>query len=250
MSDDTHVLESLPGYAIGSLDEAEAQLVAEHIAGCVICRQEWKAFQAIAEQFASLLPDASPPPELRERLIDQVERLGQRPSLPSPRVAQPTKRKPEARRSWRPSLSFGGIVGLFLIAVLAVSNLFLWQRFQHLELITGSNGMRAIALQSSDGAPRASAFIVIGADGLNGVLVVDQMPPLEASKEYQLWLVRDGENTSAAVFPVDQSGYRGVRVKAPESLLLYSSVHVTIEPAGGSVSPTGEDVLRGSLFNP
>src|ERR687884_1330920 len=117
MSDDKHVLEFLPGYAIGSLDEAEAQLVAEHIAGCVICRQEWKAFQAIAEQFASLLPDVAPPPDLRQRLLDQVEHLEKGPSVPSPRVAPPAQRKPEARWSWRPSLSFGGIFGLFLILV-------------------------------------------------------------------------------------------------------------------------------------
>jgi anti-sigma-K factor RskA len=82
------------------------------------------------------------------------------------------------------------------------------------------------------------------------VLVVDQMPPLEAGHEYQLWLVQDGQSTSGAVFAVDESGYRGVRIAAAESLLEYASVRVTIEPAGGSAAPTGEQVLGGSLFNP
>jgi len=62
--------------------------------------------------------------------------------------------------------------------------------------------------------------------------------------------MRAGQDTSAAVFAVDESGYRGMRIEASESLLTYSSVKVTIEPAGGSVQPTGEQVLGGSLFNP
>jgi hypothetical protein len=55
---------------------------------------------------------------------------------------------------------------------------------------------------------------------------------------------------SAAVFSVDESGYRGMRIEAPESLFTYLAVRVTIEPTGGSAQPAGEEVLRGSLFNP
>jgi anti-sigma-K factor RskA len=245
MSDDIHVLESLPAYAIGSLDDPEAQEVAKHIAACLICRKELDAFQAVADQLALAVPDASPSADLRQRLIDRVRSLDEKPLL-----ALPSSNKPAAKWSWKPLLSFGAVIGLLLIVVLAASNLFLWQKIGHLSVLSGANGMRAIALQSSAVAPLSSAFIVIGADGQNGVLVVDHMPPLQAGKEYQLWLVRDGKNASAAVFSVDPSGYRGVRVQAPESLLLFSSVRVTIEPAGGSASPTGEEVLSGSLFNP
>ena len=110
--------------------------------------------------------------------------------------------------------------------------------------------MRAIALQNTDAAPNASGFVVIGADGDNGVLVVDELPALDAQNEYQLWLVRNGSSTSGAVFSVDESGYRGMRIEAPQTLLVYSSVRVTIEPTGGSAHPTGEQVLVGSLFNP
>jgi anti-sigma-K factor RskA len=41
-----------------------------------------------------------------------------------------------------------------------------------------------------------------------------------------------------------------MRIEAPESLLTYAGVIVTVEPAGGSPEPTGEQVLTGSLFNP
>src|SRR5688500_20220506 len=100
--------------------------------------------------------------------------------------------------------------------------------------------MRAIALQNPDAALAASGFVIVRADGEDGVLVVDELPKLDAQREYQLWLVRNGSTTSGAVFSVDESGYRGMRIEAPQSLLTYSSVLVTIEPVGGSVEPYGE----------
>lgn len=147
-------------------------------------------------------------------------------------------------------LPVGALAGLALILLLAFSNLLLWQRLTNLEVLTGPLGMRSIALQNTEAAPTASGFVVMGADGLNGVLVVDKLPQLDATREYQIWLVRDAMSKSGGVFSVDESGYRGMRLEATESLLTYSSVWVTIEPAGGSPDPTGEQVLNGSLHNP
>ena len=92
--------------------------------------------------------------------------------------------------------------------------------------------------------------MVMGADGENGVLVVDHLMPLDEYHEYQIWLVKNGQSMSAGTFVVDEDGYRGMRITAPDSLLTYSDVYVTLEPLGGSVTPTGDWVLKGSLFNP
>jgi len=163
---------------------------------------------------------------------------------------EPARTQPERIRSARRFVPVGGMIGGLLILVLVISNLVLWQRLNHLEVLSGPLGMRAIALQNTDSAPQASAFVIMSADGLEGVLVVDELPPLDAQHEYQLWLERNGNHTSAAVFPVDEHGYRGMRIEAPQTLLEYSSVRVTIEPTGGSDIPTGDIVLDGSLFNP
>ena len=109
--------------------------------------------------------------------------------------------------------------------------------------------MRAVALQNTTAVPEASAIVIISADGKNGVLVVDQLETLSENQEYQVWLERDSTETSGGLFGVDEDGYRGMRIVAPESLLTYSSVRVTIEPKGGSSRPTGPEVLKGSLFN-
>ena len=238
MMEEMHVLESLPAYALGSLDDSEAKMVAQHLAGCHICRSELQAFQEVAGKIALTAPQAELSGDLKPRLIERIHNLNQ------------SQKRPER---WHPSgrlIPIGAMVSLVLIATLAVSNLLLWQRLDQMEVLAGPLGMRAIALQNTEAAPTASGFVIVSADGEEGVLVVDELPKLDAQREYQVWLVRNGSTTSGAVFAVDESGYRGMRIEAPQSLLEYSLVFVTIEPVGGSVEPNGEQVLAGSLFNP
>jgi anti-sigma-K factor RskA len=91
----------------------------------------------------------------------------------------------------------------------------------------------------------------VGADGRNGAIIVDKLPPLDPeTEEYQLWLIRDGEHTSGAILAVDEMGYGGRRVSAPDNLLTYTTVRMTIESLGGSPNPTGEVVLVGTLTSP
>lgn len=237
MSKDDHVLESLAAYALGCLDEAEDWQVSDHLVGCHICRTELHSFQMVADQLALAAPDAAPPGELKQRLLERVESL---------HSARP---KPVQKRFLQRLQPFSVAFSLLVIVALIVTNLLLWQRVNQLGVLAGPQGMRAVALQSSNLTPNAGGFVIISADGQNGVLVVDQMPPLKSERTYQVWLILDDHSTSGAVFSVDEEGYRGVRLTAPESLLLYSAIRITIEPAGGSTAPTGEQVLGGSLFN-
>src|SRR5574341_2116184 len=155
MPDENHAFESLPAYALGCLDEAEARLVAAHLAGCTICRAELSSFQAVVDQLALAAPSAVPPPDLERRLINQIR------SLPSTRPARsPISRRPMLQRL----APVWGIVGLLLILALAVTSLLLWQRVNRLEVLTGPQGMRAIALHSTTVAPQASGFVIISAN--------------------------------------------------------------------------------------
>ena len=238
MLPDSHVLESLPAYALGSLEQEEARLVAEHIASCYLCRKELAAFQTVADQLSLAAPSALPSAELKPRLMERIQGLD--------------RKRGNLSTGWRFSsrlVSIGAFAGLALILLLAVSNFLLWQQIRNMNALTGPHGMRAIALQNTAQALEASGFVIVGSDGRNGVLVVDKLPVLDPTREYQVWLTRDGSSTSGAVFSVDEDGYRGVRLITPESLLVYTSMQVTIEPAGGSENPTGSQVLTGSLSN-
>lgn len=241
MSNETHVLDLLPAYALGSLDSDEASLVAEHLSSCLICRNESNAFQTAADQLSFVAPAAVPSPDLKDRLMQRVQA-----ARPQPRVPVPVP-----SRSWLERLlPAWSLASLFFIFALAGFNLFLWQRVNQLEFVTSPGRMRAVPLSASDPTSRATGYVLISADGDSGALVVDGLPPLDKSQQYQLWLIRDGQRVSGAVFSTDEKNYGGTRIKAPHSLLEYSSAGITIEPAGGSSQPTGTKVMGGPLFRP
>lgn len=241
MSADLHVFELLPAYALGSLDEEERRLVFNHLSGCSTCAAELNAYQALTAQLVLAAPEARPSPDLKRRLLARL------PAPPPPRASQTWfswrrylpnfAQRPD--RVWR-------VASSLLILILVASNLFLWQRVTRLETLR-SGGMRAIPLSNTGLVPGAAGFVIIGADGQNGAFVVDALPTLEPDRQYQLWLIQNEQRTSGAVFSVDEFGYGGGRIRAPQNLFEYSGCDISIEPTGGSPALTGEKVLAGDL---
>jgi anti-sigma factor RsiW len=241
MQDQAHVLEALPAYALGCLDPAEARQVARHVAGCYVCRTELSTYQTVVAHLLPV-PDLAPPAELKGRLMDRVRGV----SLVAAAVPLTAARQPPRRRAFSP----WAMASLAVIVMLAAASLFVWLPFSRPQAVTAPEGMRAILLQNAPAAPRASGFVIISADGQNGVLVVDALPQLEATQQYQVWLDRDGESIRSAAFMVDATGYRGVRLEAPQALLAYAAIRVTIEPVEAGGDTIGDQVLHGSLHNP
>jgi anti-sigma-K factor RskA len=241
MSDEAHVLDLLPAYVLSSLEADEARRVEEHLSTCLICRNESRAFLATADQLSFAAPASMPSPALKERLMQQVQA-----TRPQPRATV----QPPARSWLERLLPAWSLASLMLIVALAGFNVLLWQRLNHLEAFTSPGGMRAVPLLASTSASQATGFVLISAEGDNGALIVDGLPPLGEKQQYQLWLLRNGERTSGAVFSTDEKNYGGTRIRAPRSLLEYTAADITIEPTGGSSQPTGEKVLGGLLINP
>ncbi len=241
MSHDAHVLDLLPAYALGSLDSEEASHVEGHLASCLICRNESNDLQSVTEQLSLAAPAQIPSPDLKDRLMQRV--------LQGRRSTQIPARAP--RRLWLERLlPVWSLASVCLVIALAGLNLFLWQRLVQPRLFMSAEGMRAVPLISTGVASQATGFVLISKDGDSGALIVDGLPPLDESRQYQVWLIRDGQRLSGALFSTDAKEYGTTRIRAPGSLLEYSAVDITIEPAGGSPQPTGAKVLGGPLLNP
>jgi anti-sigma-K factor RskA len=241
MPEQTHVLDLIPAYALGSLEAEEARQVQAHLLSCLVCRAEARAFEDLTAGLGLLVPPADPPSALKERLLGRLHSSSARTTLPERRAA------PGWMGQLLPAWS---LVSLVLILALAVFSFLTWQRSNGLQPTTNPGGMQAVALLPAQSGSPATGFVIIGADGRNGALVVDNLPPLGEDRKYQLWLIRDGQRTSGALFSTDEESYGGTRVRAPRPLNEYSAVEITIEPAQGSPQPTGELVLKASLLEP
>jgi anti-sigma-K factor RskA len=252
MSNTEHedILELLPGYALNSLDADEAALVGRHLPACEQCQDELAAYEKVVDVLPLAAPDSSPAPDLKDRLMAQVD------SEAAPEAAAPLA-QPEPRPGWGQQMSealqnllsgpkwrpVAWSAAVLIVIALVAGNVLQWRQAN----TPDPNSWRRIRLTASEIAPEAQGIIYISADGRNGTIIVDQLPQLGPDQQYQLWLIQDGQRTSGAVFSVDQDGYRGLQIDSPRPLQEYGAFGITIEPAGGSPSPTGERVLGYNL---
>lgn len=236
------VIELLPAYVLGSLQEEEAIQVAEHLDSCPRCRAELLSYQAVADQLALAAPDAIPPARLKQQILRQLQ---------TPRLESAV----EPRRSgWQRMVDLfqragpaWGLASLALFVLLVLSNLWWWQQADREDPLVTPGGMHVVAMVGTDAAPAAVGTLVISGDGEYGTLVVDGLPALDPDHQYQLWLIRDGQRASGGIFSVNPEGYGALWISSPEPLSSYSAFGITIEPEGGSPGPTGDKVLGGSL---
>jgi hypothetical protein len=237
MTSNEHVLDLLPGYVLDCLDEDDLILVSEHLAGCPSCQAELPALQATVDQLAFAVPLVEPSDSLRGRLVDEFQ------------SSQPVQLSwwQQFKNVMQQTSPVWGLAGIILILLLGVTTLLLWQRVNRLEVADEIKALRTVALIGTETVPGAIGLIVLSVDGDHGTLVVDGLPELDSGQQYQLWLIDDGQRTSGGVFSADEHGYGSLWVSSPVPLASYSSFGVSIEPAGGSLSPTGEKVLGGTF---
>ena len=111
---------------------------------------------------------------------------------------------------------------------------------------TPTDPFAIILFPSDDAASDATGELRF--DGRAATLEVKGLPLLTAEQQCQLWLVHDGERDSGAVFSVNDNGWAEVPVELPrlpgDPSSDYTDLWISIEPAGGSLDPTGEWVLE------
>ncbi|GAB4427531.1 MAG: anti-sigma factor [Chloroflexi bacterium OHK40] len=81
----------------------------------------------------------------------------------------------------------------------------------------------------------------------SAVVLFSGLPVLQPGQVYQFWLADGQTQVAGGTFVVDATGIGHIVVQAPREVNAFSEVMVTIEPAGGSTTPSAEVVLEGSL---
>lgn len=231
-----HVTDLLPAYSLGALDEPDATRVERHLAVCSSCQAELAQYRRVRDRIALAAPLVEPSPHLHRRL---VERIAAEPQTPAGPVRQSRWQRfvEFSRRAapvWTP-------LSLLLIAGLLIANLWLWRSVPPAPILA------AVPLTGTAAAPQAYGFVTAAPDSATGTLVAQELPPLDPSHQYQLWLIRDGQRTSGGVFSVSPEGFGTLSIQAPQPLFSYDAFGITVEPAGGSPGPTGDRVLGGQL---
>lgn len=256
-------------YAMGALQGDEAQEVADAIAQHPELRAE---FEEISNALQSIAPveDRGPQPDLKARILDALPATSttdtdstiahEPPAIPPPTNmipfqdgAAPTQAVPSRGRRYLLAASF---IGLLLSASAAV---WFWSQLQSAQeqlaeareardqieqvarqaqdqLSTVRNYDNKLVRMTSTGKVQGAIAVVYWNPKTNNVYVdAAGMPPLPEDKQYQLWAIADGDPVDAGVFDTNTSNLQ--RMKEIREAKVFA---VTIEPRGGSPTPTLE----------
>ena len=144
--------------------------------------------------------------------------------------------EPEAPGPNRTFVVLAGMMILLFVAalvvVLAVTNILLWRQL-NLAGQANSNSMQVIGLANTQYSPGAMGELVMDQSGTYGTLVVANLANLAPERQYQIWLIKGNAHISAGVFSVNPEGYASHEVIAPDPLVYYDAIGISIEPAGG-----------------
>jgi anti-sigma-K factor RskA len=236
-----HVDELLGLYALGGLEPDERERVEAHLAGCASCRREAEAMRSVADVVAQSVRPAPPPPAARARVLQ--------------RIGAASPRRPVGRgwglARWVPAaLSVAVVVGMLGWNIYLSNELSaLRERValqeqvvrvvtspEHTEVIlTGQGAMaQAVGRAYLDEATQSMAVIAW------------RLRPLDPTQTYQLWVITDAGPQPSALFNVNAQGWGVTAVQVSPALREFKAIGISVEPAGGSQTPT-EVVMVGGL---
>lgn len=138
------------------------------------------------------------------------------------------------------------MASLVVVISLATVNIVQWNQNKS---ITNqlSAPLKIIKMKGTTLAPHADGTMVIGQDSLHGVLVASDLPKIPGNKQFQLWLIKNGEKTNGGVFSTTPLGYAVMKVSSTEPLPEHQNFIVTTEPFGGSSLPSGPEMMVGNF---
>ncbi|GAA3742475.1 anti-sigma factor [Streptomyces tremellae] len=237
----TPELHTLTGaYALHALDPAERAEFERHLRACPACAQEVAELSATAGRLG-LAVSLTPPDALKERVMRAVTTERQLP--PAVPAASRTGSGAGRRRAparWALAACLAAAAGLGGVAV--------WQheevqdaraqaqaaqdQARELAAVLSAPDARTTSGKLSDGA---SGTVVVSRSQDRAAFIASGLPKPPAGKAYQLWFDDGGTMRSAGLITSSA---------ATQSVLLHghigraSGMGITVEPAGGSASPT------------
>jgi anti-sigma-K factor RskA len=238
--------ENLAAYALGALEAEEVSALEAHLATCPDCQSELAEYQSITSGLLHSIPPQAPPARLRSNLI---KRLSAPPSRNSKPFANPFKRVPVWQVASTLALLF--LLALNIFSSLQIRALQQQQTALAERLSQDQTAIAMLAYPSTRAlpvradAPNIAGSMLVDKEKRVAVLVLWNLPPVEAGQTYQVWLIDSaGERISGGLFkPEPDQRYTTTTIWSPQSFEQYEAIGVTVEPEGGSEGPTGPRIL-------
>jgi anti-sigma-K factor RskA len=264
---DERMEEQAALYVLGALTPEETGAFESALGRDVELQQFVTALRSSRDALAGSLPALAPPPALKQKILDQIAAQARPTPAPASLAAGSVR-----WFNWLPWALAACLAGLCAISVFEQKNLRQTigeQAQQLIDLNQLANGLRnqaqnlqtavatlretnrlanlRIAMLNSmlADSPKAVAVSLWDDQQQRGVFLVQNLKPLAADRDYQLWVMdpKYPSPVSAGVFQVDAQGNVRLQFKADKPIDTANKFAVTEEPKGGLPTPTLKNLV-------
>jgi anti-sigma-K factor RskA len=224
-------------YALDALSEEERLEVEDYLRTHPELRAEVDDLKSIANLLAFAPQEHEPSPKLRRDLLN---RISSSPGAAS--AAEPSTRQGGL---WR-LFGSGGLAAAAVLALVTIG-MFVWNaslQEENRALQSELQGQQTYALQGTGAAQGVQGEVVRLGDE-RAVLVAEDLPAPPEGETYEAWIMRDDVPEPAGLFEPNDAGVAAAPVEG--SIEGADAVAVTVEPSGGSSSPTSDPLLTANI---
>jgi anti-sigma-K factor RskA len=253
------LLELAAAYAIGATTAEETAAVEAALATSPELAAEVASFREVVAAM-SQAGSVAPSPATRARLLERV----QNESAPQRTDARPSSLRPQWTTRGRITTVAAAII---IVASLAAESFLLAAHARRAEtdrdvlerhlahrestltmLLHAEKQLRVIHMKAADTVNGPGIQFFWNERDREGLVHAFRLPRVPENRAYQLWAIVDGRPESVKVFNSDPDGHALIEgLSLPTSSHGVTEMALTLEPSGGSASPTTEPMLKGSV---
>ncbi|MBW8751333.1 MAG: anti-sigma factor [Propionibacteriales bacterium] len=231
-SGNAYEIHALSGaYAVDALDADEKVLFEQHLAACPACQAEVAGLREATASLAQSV-EADPPPTLRDRVLADIRTV--RPLPPEVESERPTKVRalPVRRRltAFAVAAALLGVAGVGTV-VWHQNSTSDQGRTSAADRILRASDAKRVSLALDGGG---SASVVRSVSAGRAVLITRGMPSAPTDKVYELWL----QTPAGTMVPAGLMSGGSRTVVLDGDATNATAAGITVEPKGGSESPT------------
>jgi anti-sigma-K factor RskA len=224
-------------YALGALSEEERREVEDYLITHPELRAEVDDLRSVANLIALAPQEYEPSPKLRRDLMNRISS-----SPDATPAADPSPRQSGLWRVFGP----GGLAAAAVLALVTIG-MFAWNASlqEENQTLQGElQGQQTYALEGTGAAQEVQGEVVRLGDE-RAVLVAEDLPSPPEGETYETWILREDVPEPAGLFEPDDAGVAAAPIEG--SIEGADAVAVTVEPSGGSSSPTSDPLLTTNL---
>ena len=247
--DNTTVLDLIPAYALGALEESDRAQVEALLTHSETARHILLEYEQMLGGLALTVPAQRAPDGSTVAFMARLQQVEQREAQHKPIPLD------QARR-WRALWVLAAAALVIVLAGIGLWRLSIGSQSDTLAKINAIKtdpAVHMVALKPTDPNVSSALNVVLYGtpNGTEAVIDRQELPALPAGEQYELWMIPAGQSpVGLPTFdpaPSNQPDQTALLVRLPGPMGSYQVVALTVEPRGGSPQPTTKPIATGNI---